>query len=766
MSLFLAALEQPDDGLRSRFLRERCGGDVELQQRVERLLANHSRPNNVLDLPPIAAQETAIQLGETGQTPSASLPGSVADDDSRQRPLTFLSAAEDPAALGLLGPYRIDSVIGRGGMGLVLRGHDARLNRSVAIKVLLPELSESASARQRFLREARATAAVNHPHVVTIHAVEEAPLPYLVMELVAGRTLRGELHRVGPLPAAEIVRIGRETAEGLAAAHERGLIHRDVSPANILLEDATGRVKLTDFGLARAADDLAITRPGEVAGTPQYMSPEQAQGHDLDARSDLFSLGSVLYTLCAGSGPFGTGPGLVVLRRVVEQTPRPLAELRPELPPALVDIINRLLAKDPAARFPSAHEVRSALEQVDTAPAAAIATRPAVDAQSARRAAPPRRRLAALAAGLLLLLAGVIIRITNLDGTTTDIEVADAAKIGVLSADGKPIATVNVPPPRPAPSPAPPPATTSPVPTTPEAPRIADPNVQALVGASAEWTWSEPELLGNGINSDNNDSQPHLTPDGLELWFHTSRQGWAPGHKILQSRRAAVTEPFPAPTLVASPINLDTGDYRDASSPRLTADGLDAFFVSIREGTGHMDVFTAHRNSVSEGFQPPVNLGEPINSSTMELSPAISGDGLTLIYSAFGRTEASWTDLYETRRTAREQPFGPPVNLGVTVNSPQQESGAWLSLDGRVLVFRSNREGNITQLFVTTRASLDAPFHAPVKLAAPFNSGIPGVNEDGFAASADWSTVVFASTRPGGLGMQDLWMTRRVPRGR
>src|SRR6516162_2388202 len=184
-------------------------------------------------------------------------------------------------------------------MGVVLKAFDPSLHRVVAIKVLAPQLATSGVARQRFLREAKAAAAVSHDHLVTIHAVDEANgLPYLVMQYIAGPSLQQRIDKEGALEVAEILRIGMQTAEGLAAAHGHGMVHRDVKPANILLEEGVSRVKLTDFGLARAIDDASLTQSGVVAGTPLYMSPEQAAGEPIDHRSDLFSLGSVLYVLC------------------------------------------------------------------------------------------------------------------------------------------------------------------------------------------------------------------------------------------------------------------------------------------------------------------------------------------------------------------------------------------------------------------------------------------------------------------------------------
>jgi serine/threonine protein kinase len=186
-----------------------------------------------------------------------------------------------------------------------LKGFDPALNRSVAVKVLAPQLAASGAAQARFAREARAAAAVDHEHVMAIHAVDSTGrLPYLVMPLVRGESLQKRIDRIGPLQLREILRIGMQTASGLAAAHAQGLVHRDIKPANVLLEHGVERAKITDFGLARAADDASLTRTGVIAGTPQFMSPEQAAGEPIDHRADLFSLGSVLYAMCTGRPPF------------------------------------------------------------------------------------------------------------------------------------------------------------------------------------------------------------------------------------------------------------------------------------------------------------------------------------------------------------------------------------------------------------------------------------------------------------------------------
>jgi serine/threonine-protein kinase len=270
----------------------------------------------------------------------------------------------DPTSLGSIEGYDLLDVTGRGGMGIVARAHDRQLNRMVAIKFLAPHLATSAAARERFAREAQAAAAVVHPHVVPIHAVNgNRDIPYLVMQYVTGKSVQDRIDRAGPLPVKDILRIAMQTARGLAAAHEQGLIHRDVKPSNILLENGVERVMLGDFGLARAADDASLTRSGVIAGTPDYMSPEQAAGVPVDQRTDLFSLGSVMYAMATGHPPFRAERAMGVLHRICHDRPRPLREVQPDLPPWFESLVERLLQKDPDRRFASASETAEVLAQ-------------------------------------------------------------------------------------------------------------------------------------------------------------------------------------------------------------------------------------------------------------------------------------------------------------------------------------------------------------------------------------------------------------------
>jgi serine/threonine protein kinase len=290
-TVFITALEKEDSADRKEYLDKACAGDPALRERVEALLRSHEREGSFLDVP---APE---QLAPGG----ASLDRIAAATDVGQA-LGLLAPSDKAGSLGRLGHYDVQEVIGTGGMRIVLKAFDDKLHRVVAIKVMAAQPATSATARMRFVREAQAAAAVSHDHVVTIFAVEAAALlPYLVMQYVAGLSLQQRLDRDGPLDRPEILRIGMQTASGLAAAHAQGLVHRDIKPANILLENSVERVRITDFGLARAAAEARLTQTGAVAGTPQYLSPEQAEGKAIDQRADLFSLGSVLYARNCGA---------------------------------------------------------------------------------------------------------------------------------------------------------------------------------------------------------------------------------------------------------------------------------------------------------------------------------------------------------------------------------------------------------------------------------------------------------------------------------
>lgn len=374
--IFAAVLQISSEAERQAFLDEVCENE-DMRQRLTRLLKEQPHLGSFLEHPPVAYHhmdggelDPSFRIGEdlladeARDTISSEAPslGAKQPDLGEEIPLGYLQPSTRHDSIGRLDHYEILEVVGKGAFGTVLRAFDEKLQRVVAIKVLAPEMASTSPARKRFLREARSSAAVRHENVVAIHAVEDARIPYLVMEYIPGKTLQQRLDEQGPLDLPEILRIGKQIADGLAAAHQEGLIHRDIKPGNILLERGPElRVKITDFGLARTADDASMTQSGVIAGTPMYMAPEQAHGQKLDQRADLFSFGSVLYQMVSGRPPFRAPTTMAVLKRVTQDTPRPIQEIIPEAPPWMCELIGHLHAKEADHRYSSAQEVSELL---------------------------------------------------------------------------------------------------------------------------------------------------------------------------------------------------------------------------------------------------------------------------------------------------------------------------------------------------------------------------------------------------------------------
>ena len=276
-----------------------------------------------------------------------------------------LQPAPDHHVIGRMAHYDIIRCLGRGGMGTVFEAFDTKLFRPVAIKFMASSLAASEKARSRFLREARVAASINHPNVVTIHAVDEYEgRPYLVMEYVSGSTLHDHIRKIGPLPLGDILRISRQIATGLRAAHEKGIVHRDIKPGNILLENGIQRVKIVDFGLAQVIFELSdITSMGQTLGTPRYMSPEQIEGSRVDERADLFSLGCVIYLMCVGQPPF-SGNSITVLHTILRDPHVPIRQVMPQIPQVLSDLVDSLLCKTRERRIQTAALVEEAITEI------------------------------------------------------------------------------------------------------------------------------------------------------------------------------------------------------------------------------------------------------------------------------------------------------------------------------------------------------------------------------------------------------------------
>ena len=418
----------------------------------------------------------AVSQASEENTVTKAMSGMPPDDSAMPR----LAPATVPGELGRFGKYRIQKELGRGGMGAVYLAFDERLQRKVALKVMLPKAAANETAKERFLREARAAAQISSDHVVTIHEAEEIDgIPYIALQFLQGYPLDEYLKKKGNPTIPQTLRIGAETALGLAKAHKLGLVHRDIKPGNLWLEAPTGRVKILDFGLAKpvvGTDGEELTGSGAILGTPAYMAPEQGLGKPVDGRADLFSLGCVLYRLCTGKLPFERPTMMAVLTAIAIEEPTPVRELNPAVPESLADLIRRLMAKNPDHRPASALVVAKELDQIsaslknDSKPEVSTSQPQVIyvpmaisvqevnpfenideptddEAPEAEVEAPlkpprkfPTKPVGAVFLGLvaLVVVAQIIIKVTNKDGTVTELKVPEGSKIEV---NGKTIAT-------------------------------------------------------------------------------------------------------------------------------------------------------------------------------------------------------------------------------------------------------------------------------------------------------------------------------------
>ncbi|MBL8817844.1 MAG: protein kinase [Planctomyces sp.] len=407
--------------------------EVELVERLIRKVRTLRTP------PPAVIDKTLIGSGDAGNDPAEVVSLNNSSPETKSKPVptvefdsnavSFLRPAEQTDEIGRLGGYRILQVLGSGGMGVVYRAEDPSLKRLVALKVMKPVIAANREAKARFMKEAEATAAIEHDNIVTIYQVgEDNGVPFIAMQFLKGESLQARLDRCGRLEDTEVARIAKEIANGLHAAHVRGLIHRDIKPDNIWLQEGNDRVRILDFGLVRNnAEDASLTQSGIVLGTPKYMAPEQACGGDVDHRCDLFSLGSVMYRMLTGKSPFEGSNLTATLIAVAHHSPQPLTVHAPNVSPQLADIITRLLKKNASERPTSARDVALELKELRTEPQ-----------QVDDLPNPPIRprlflRMGGIAA--LILLAIIVIRLQRKDGTIV-VELETAVPVSEVEIDG------------------------------------------------------------------------------------------------------------------------------------------------------------------------------------------------------------------------------------------------------------------------------------------------------------------------------------------
>lgn len=683
----------------------------------------------------------------------------------------FLQQSTRANALGRLGNYDIIQVLGRGGFGIVFKAFDPALQRLVALKVLAPQLAADPAHRRRFLREARSAAAVLHENVVHIYYVHEDPLPHIMLELVSGENLQDRIDRNGPLAPAAVIHIARQIAGGLAAAHEMGLIHRDIKPANVLLNGTSDpRVKLTDFGLALTAEDSRITPSRLIAGTPMFMSPEQARGDALDSRSDLFGLGSLMYVMLSGQAPFQGPNAMVILKRICDETPQPLTELMPHAPAALCEIIHRLLQKDPSRRIQTAGEVATLLEDLERgSPSRARSRTASPSGQSITPTAQlspagtsmadnsvdlthpmptvdqhQRPRLLWVAAGGALIVIALVLLWRPARPDRVAIGKAQPDQTGEIQQQPLIPAAPELSP------------KAHPQPPVPEKPATDLPlNIRGFPAdlvehplISAKWEWGVPKNLGRAIYPDGPMHEPFVTGDEKTLVFRQNTTTW-------MSTRSDKNEHFGRPVKVHE--NL-AQLFPVISRDRLTL----TFCSTLLSGSGGgFDIWEQSRTSPDAEFGPPRDIGPPVNSPAAEGQPCYSADRLTIIFASSRPGGLGNDDYWQATRPVLDQPFGKPVYLGPDYNFEGQDFAPHLTANDRILLFASARPGSLGHfdIWMCVRATLKTPFSKPINLGPPVNThhseGRPSLSDDG-------QTLYFDSNRPGGAIPCDFWCIRRV----
>ena len=600
-----------------------------------------------------------------------------------------------PIAGSRVGPYEIVGLIGAGGMGEVYRARDPRLGRDIALKILSPEFADDGERLRRFEQEARAAAALNHPNIVTIYSVEEADgCRFLTMELVDGRSL-SELIEPGGWPLDRLLDVAIALADALAAAHAKGITHRDVKPANVMIA-SDGRVKILDFGLAKLLESSpvgvttlptdSLTGQGRIVGTIAYMSPEQAEGKPIDHRSDIFSLGVVLYELVTGRRPFVGESSVAILSSILKDTPPSITALRPTLRPDLGRIVGRAMNKDVERRYQTAKDVRNELEELK---ASSVSVAGTAGSQPLSATGPRRVPPWLLAGGAIALMGGLAgaawfehrssisatMNAVPIEATFTQLTALKGMEIfPTLSPDGKWFVYTRI---------------------------DVDANISNIylqsVGGQTAIDLSRDKTAGDG--------QPAFSPDGERLAFRSDRAG---GGLFVMSR---------------------TGD----AVKRLTTMGFNPSWAPSGEeivfAEKNVDINPLERSSISGLWV--------VSTVTGDKRRITAGDAVQPQWSPHGYRIAYWANR-DGQRDIGTIPAGGGEPVFVTNDTAMDWNPIW-SPDGRFLYFSSDRGGsmNLWRIGIDERSGIARGAPVPVTTPSRFVAHL--------SFSADGTALAYAS---------------------
>jgi Tol biopolymer transport system component len=664
------ALDRPAEE-RSRWLVERCGGDDELRREVLKLLS-------------------LAEAEDDSLTPEGAFARPIFEEVVRE--LGRGEGIREVQVGDRLGPYLLVELLGKGGMGRVYAAEDSKLGRRVALKVLPPEAA-SEERRLRFEREAKSVAALNHPNIVHLYSFEEEDgIFFLTMELVTGVTLSEKIPE-GGFPLKKFFQTAIPIADALATAHERGVVHRDLKPGNVMIGD-DGRVKVLDFGLAKLESDgvppgeISTTQEGHVLGTVSHMSPEQAEGRSVDHRTDIFSLGIILYEMCTGRLPFTGGTPAAVLSSIIKDTPTAVTDINPRLPRDLGRVIKRCLSKDPERRYQTAVDVRTELEELEYE----LDSRKLFQGTLSRETS--SGRLWVIAALSIAAVGGILWLVLGRRAASVDISTGNFSQLttdpGVelfptLSPDGGFLAYSS---------------------------RYLDEDWDIyLLRAGGQRAINLTE------DSPADDVQPAFSPDGRQIAFRSSREdgglfvmgstgesarrlttfgwnpAWAPdGKKLVFAAEPISRNPFDRPTKSALwTVDVASGELTrisegDAVQPSWSPGEGRIAYWGLVEGGAQRDLFTI-----------PATGGEPTSvtdDAAVDWSPVWSPDGKYLYFSSDRGGSMNLWRIPMDERSGKAQ--GPPEPVRAPATFVAHVS---FSRDGRRLVYASTLTAQSTEAF-------------------------------------------------------------------